>query len=119
MTEREVGQVKFFDHKKGFGFIDVLKPDSDYYGQEVFFHFSEINCKSQFKKVIPGEIVSFVVSNKDGDESRKVCVDITGVYNAVMLVDNDSFVYKVNKKRPFRPADNDVEESAAEADEER
>ena len=103
MTEREIGQVKFFDHKKGFGFIDVLKPDSDYYGQEVFFHFSEINCKSSFKKVIPGEIVSFHVSNKEGDESKKVCTDITGVYNAVMLVDNDSFVYKVNKKRSFRP----------------
>ena len=116
MTEREVVQVKFFDHKKGFGFIDVLKPDSDYYGQEVFFHFSEINCKSQFKKVIPGEIVSFVVSNKEGDDKKKVCTDITGVYNAVMLVDNDSFVYKVNKKRPFRPDD---DEPAAEADEER
>ena len=41
MTENsEIGQIRFFDHKKGFGFIDVLKPDSEYHGKEVFFHFS-------------------------------------------------------------------------------
>ena len=99
MTENsEIGQIKFFDHKKGFGFIDVLKPDSEHHGKEVFFHFSEINCISSFKKVIPGEIVSFNVSKKPGDNTKNVCTNIKGVYGSKMLVDNDTFIYKISKK---------------------
>ena len=97
----EVGQVRFFDHKKGFGFVDVLNSESDHFGKEVFFHFSEIKCESSFKKVIPGEMVSFNISPKVGDESKVLCTNIRGVFNATMLVDNESFVYKVSNKRNF------------------
>ena len=38
----EVGQVIRFDHRKGYGFINVLNSDSENYGRELFFHFSEI-----------------------------------------------------------------------------
>ena len=101
----EVGQVRFFDHKKGFGFVDVLNSESDHFGEEVFFHFSEIKCESSFKKVIPGEMVSFNITPKVGDESKVLCTNIRGVFNATMLVDNESFVYKVSNKRNFSRAD--------------
>jgi len=103
----EVGQVRFFDHKKGFGFVDVLNSESDHFGEEVFFHFSEIKCDSSFKKVIPGEMVSFNITPKVGDDSKVLCTNIRGVFNATMLVDNESFVYKVSNKRNFSRDDRD------------
>jgi len=122
MTENtEIGQIRFFDHKKGFGFIDVLGPDSEHHGKEVFFHFTEINCESSFKKVIPGEIVYFNVSNKPGDNTKKVCTNIKGVYGSKMLVDNDTFIYKMSKKRDYKSTDrqndqNDQDEQGDHSD---
>lgn len=36
MTEREIGVVKWFDNKKGYGFIEREK------GEDVFVHFRSI-----------------------------------------------------------------------------
>ncbi len=48
----ESGQVKWFDSKKGFGFI--LGPQ----GQDVFVHFSSIKCEG-FRCLRDGELVEF------------------------------------------------------------
>ena len=46
MTENtEVGKVKFFDHKKGYGFVEVINPESKHVNTEHFLHYSEIKCK--------------------------------------------------------------------------
>lgn len=47
-----LGNVKWFNEKKGFGFI------SGEDGQDYFLHFSKIN-KEGFKTVAEGEAVSF------------------------------------------------------------
>lgn len=51
-----VGKVKWFNEKKGFGFI--LGED----GKDYFLHFSKIN-KDGFKTVVEGEEVTFEVEN--------------------------------------------------------
>ena len=94
----EVGQVIRFDHRKGYGFIDVLNKDSDNYGRELFFHFSEIKCENSFKKVFPGEIVSFNVTRKEGEE-RDVCTNITGPFGATMMIDHPRYMFKITPKR--------------------
>jgi len=100
MTENtEIGQVKFFDHKKGFGFIEVIKPGTKWCGKDIFFHFSDIECDSSFKKVIPGEVVSFNVAKKPGDDTKDICKNIKAVYNGKLLVDNEDHVYNYRKKR--------------------
>ena len=101
MTENnEVGKVKFFNHKKGFGFIEIINPESKYVGTEQFVHFTEVNCVSDFKKLIPGEIVSLSVINKPGDEDKTVCSNVQGLYGTKLFIDSDEYIYRVRSKIP-------------------
>ncbi len=54
----ETGQVKWFDTKKGFGFIE--RED----GEDVFVHFSEIQ-EDGFKNLDDGAAVEFTVEETD------------------------------------------------------
>ena len=114
VNNTEIGQVRFFDHRKGFGFIDVLDTSSDNYGRELFFHFSQIRCESSFKKVIPGELVEFEVETKPDDNTKELCVNLRGVRGATMLIDHPVYVYKFNKKRQFTRRDDEEEGPSAE-----
>ena len=40
-----VGNVKWFNSKKGFGFITVITPDDEKVGTDIFVHFSNINVR--------------------------------------------------------------------------
>lgn len=53
MTE---GKVKFFDNKKGYGFIEAE-------GEDYFFHFSEIISKKTYKTIKKGARVEFDIKN--------------------------------------------------------
>ena len=48
-----VGKVKWFDAKKGFGFI------VDEEGEDVFVHYSSISTEMQFKTLENGTIVEY------------------------------------------------------------
>jgi len=54
MSEREIGTVKWFNDKKGYGFIEREN------GPDVFVHFSAITMDG-FKSLKEGERVEFVV----------------------------------------------------------
>jgi CspA family cold shock protein len=69
MSERETGVVKWFDVKKGYGFI---KRDE---GNDVFVHYSSIQG-DDFKKLEEGQKVTFVVSETDkGLQAQEVTLD--------------------------------------------
>jgi len=98
MTENtEVGKVKFFDHKKGYGFIEIINPESKHGGTEHFVHFSEIKCYSSFKKVIPGEIVSLTIGAGTG-KHKTSCKNVCGLYGSKLLIDSDQYTYRIRSK---------------------
>lgn len=61
------GTVKFFDPKKGYGFI---APDGG--GKDLFVHYSEIQSQG-FKVLNEGQRVSFVIAKgPKGDQATNV-----------------------------------------------
>ena len=69
MAERENGVVKWFDVKKGFGFIKREE------GSDVFVHYSSIQG-DDFRKLEEGQQVSFVVSETDkGLQAQEVTLE--------------------------------------------
>ena len=60
-SEQMRGKVKWFDVRKGFGFIT----DED--GVDCYVHFSDINMDG-FKKLRAGQEVTFIV--EEGDHGR-------------------------------------------------
>ncbi len=68
MSEREVGTVKWFHNKKGYGFIE---PEE---GEDIFVHYSEINMEG-FKKLEEGQRVEFdVIETDKGLQAEDVVV---------------------------------------------
>ena len=88
-----VGQVQWFDKKKGYGFIKVISEDQN--NKQVFFHFSDIRSQN-YKVLFPGEFVSMDLGEKDG---KQVCKNITGVFGLPLLTDNAEYHYRVVPKR--------------------
>ena len=56
---RVIGSVKWFDSKKGYGFIEITGQN------DLFVHFSEIQSDN-YKKLYPGENVSLDVEKNTG-----------------------------------------------------
>jgi CspA family cold shock protein len=66
MTDTKfIGDVVWFDPKRGFGFIEWSQNGEKQ--KDLFVHFSDIECEG-FKTLYKGQRVSFSIgSNKNGD----------------------------------------------------
>jgi cold shock CspA family protein len=97
----EVGNVVWFDQKKGFGFVKIITPDSEHLGKEIFVHYTSINTESHFKKLFPGENISLNVEKNKEENSGKdfISKDVSGLYGSPLLVDNPTYMIKVIRKR--------------------
>jgi len=82
-SSRQIGYVKWFNKKQGFGFIHVL--DGDNKDTDIFVHFSSIRVRdgadpqAQYKYLIQGEYVEFVIEKAVKDNHKFHAVDITGI----------------------------------------
>ena len=54
------GIVKWFDCKKGYGFI--LHPEGE---DDIFVHFSQIQTEKKFKELKPGQTVTFETTERE------------------------------------------------------
>ena len=82
---RVIGSVKWFDSKKGYGFIEISGQN------DLFVHFSEIQSDN-YKKLYPGEYVEFEI---DSESDRPCCLNVTGPNRGKLLIQNEKYRYKV------------------------
>ena len=90
-----IGCVKFFNAKKGFGFVTVLTQDHERSNTDLFVHFSNLNVRDdEYKRLFPGEYVSFNYGKGQGRDGRDICIDVTGVLGGRLLTENVEFRYR-------------------------
>jgi CspA family cold shock protein len=88
LSERLVGQVKWFNNKAGYGFITVN--DGEFSGKDIFIHYSTIHTSNtdQYKYLVQGEYVEFSLmkSNTEGHEYQ--AVDISGIKGGLLMCES-------------------------------
>lgn len=65
-----IGTVKWFDSKKGYGFITMED------GTEIFVHYSGIVSDKKFKSIAEGQTVEFEIT--DGEKGKQA-INVTVV----------------------------------------
>lgn len=95
MSSRVSGSVKWFDNRKGFGFINNLAN-----GNEVFVHHTGLNSQNGvFRTLYPGEYIEFDLHH-DEQSKRDYAVNVTGVRGGALLCENQGTRLMVRRTRP-------------------
>jgi hypothetical protein len=82
--ERNVGMVKWFNNKTGYGFITVLSDAANQNeGKDIFVHYKSIRTVDQedsnYKYLVQGEYVEFDIVRPANEKHEYHAVDITGM----------------------------------------
>jgi CspA family cold shock protein len=81
---RIVGKVKWFNNKAGYGFITVN--DSQFTDKDIFVHYSDINVSnSQYKYLVQGEYVEFLLEKIDSDKHEFKATGVTGINGGTIM----------------------------------
>jgi CspA family cold shock protein len=92
---RVSGRVKWFDNRKGFGFVNNLSNDA-----EVFVHHTGLNSQTGvFRTLYPGEYIEFDLHHDD-QSNRDYAVNVTGVKGGSLLCENQGTRLMVRRARP-------------------
>lgn len=101
MEDTTIGRIKWFNNKKGFGFLSNCATNED-----IFIHHSGIKLNEStlssdvniFKTVIEGEYVSY--QTKKDNENRTVAKNVTGVFGGPLLCENVSKKIFISNRTP-------------------
>lgn len=115
LNTRLTGRVKWFNNRAGFGFITVLTGEKT--NEDVFVHHSGINVEDeQYKYLVQGEYISFLLRKSDNKEHPYQAGDVRGVLNGWLMCetrnanrasrDNDETGQNDNERRPRRSRNN-------------
>jgi CspA family cold shock protein len=95
MSSRVSGSVKWFDNRKGFGFINNLANSA-----EVFVHHTGLSSQNGvFRTLYPGEYIEFDLHH-DEQTKRDYAVNVTGVKGGALLCENQGTRLMVRRTRP-------------------
>jgi len=81
-SSRQLGIVKWFNNKAGFGFVTTLE-DS---GKDIFVHHTGVSVdREQYKYLVQGEYVEFDLSKSDNSEHEWQAVNVKGVRGGLLM----------------------------------
>ena len=76
---RNIGIVKWFNNKTGYGFISFNNED-------IFVHHQQLSvAQNQYKYLVQGEYVEFEIKNLTEGRHKTMASDVTGVYRGPLL----------------------------------
>ena len=106
-SERLTGRVKWFNNRAGFGFVTVMEGDKK--DEDVFVHHSGIVVNSeQYKYLVQGEYVSFVLRESDNEEHPYQAGDVKGVLSGWLMCETRN----ANRSSRSEEGDEDGDEEA-------
>jgi len=96
-TKREIGQVKWFNSKAGYGFITMKNnKDEDI---DVFAHYSTVKVdNTQYKYLIQGEYVEFELADSTNTNHKFQANNITGIQGGKLMCETRQ-QYKTQQKK--------------------
>lgn len=105
ISERLVGQVKWFNNKAGYGFITASSGENS--GKDVFIHYSTIRVtNSQYKYLVQGEYVEFsLVKSTKGDHEFQA-LDVSGINGGALMCEtrrNNRPPLEEGERRSYAP----------------
>ena len=90
-----VGNVKWFNSKKGYGFVNVMTPDNENTGKDFLTNFSNITTDG-YKRLFQENMFLFNLGKSE--EGKTICMDVMGVHGGPLLTDNPTRRFKVFPK---------------------
>ena len=78
------GRVKWFNNKSGYGFITISAGDHE--GEDIFVHHSSIKVeKEQYRYLVQGEYVEFVLKEMLDSEHKWQASDVSGISGGKLM----------------------------------
>jgi cold shock CspA family protein len=105
---RLIGQVKWFDKKKGYGFLQDVVTKSDF-----FVHHSalQVHDNETFRFLVVGEYVEYsLVPSLNNNKHKTIAADVTGMKRGLLMCEYQA---------QFMKARGDESEEEEEEDEEK
>ena len=85
LPQRLTGYIKWFNNKKGFGFITVCS-EGEYFENDIFIHFTALRSKNEpCTYLVQGEYVEFNLCKLINNNHTFQASDVTGFNGGHML----------------------------------
>lgn len=83
-SSRQMGRVKWFNTKSGFGFITVINGEN--VGDDIFAHHSSVVVTDeQYKYLVQGEYVEFLLEPATGGSHKFQATKVTGISGGKLM----------------------------------
>tara|TARA_B100000963_G_C22635973_1_gene677636 strand:+ start:3826 stop:4185 length:360 start_codon:yes stop_codon:yes gene_type:complete len=114
-SEIQIGQVKWFNTKTGFGFLTVMS-EGEYQTKDIFVHHSDLTVpEDQYRYLVMGEYVQFTMMETD-DEHKVKASNVTGMLGARLMCQVRNENQRSNgDRRSSRPRNSSRTEQVATA----
>tara|TARA_B100000424_G_scaffold270518_1_gene270057 strand:- start:2201 stop:2551 length:351 start_codon:yes stop_codon:yes gene_type:complete len=90
------GRVKWFNSRAGYGFITIVSNESK--GEDIFVHHSSLRCQSeQYKYLIQGEYVEFVLTETNDSQHKFQADNVIGIMGGNLMCETRN---QMNKRTP-------------------